>query len=310
MFRAVIAESFLGYDRYMILSRRKQNPLTIVRTAVPPRLSLFLFAMGVLVGVDAHAGMALVASEAISELRLPDAYAPRRDSATVLVLDPARGDTWGLRFSSTVPDRLDGLRSANLGERADGLDSDGEGGTAFEPNRLSANRVGMEWHQRWDASNAFRLAARYGDYQYDANAPRRTNAYGAALAWDGRYRGDAGPRLGGSLFVGEETPEDGAPKFLGRRYYGVTAAGQFSPFKDHTPFLALKLQRNSYDDPESQWLNQRNEAYARLAAGWDWQVLPNWRLRAQADYTANKFNTPLYDYDASRLFFSTRFDFR
>lgn len=175
---------------------------------------------------------------------------------------------------------------------------------------LRLSTLGVEWRGQLDETNLLNAAAQYGDYEYEAVNARTAAGYSATFGWSGLYAGESRPRVGGSVFVGEEAVDQAALKYFGRRYYGVTADGSFSPYKDHSPYVSLKLQRSDYDDDDPIYLTPRNEDYSRLAAGWSWQVQPNWRLRAEADYTLNKSNLSLYEFDSNRLFFSTRFDFR
>lgn len=175
---------------------------------------------------------------------------------------------------------------------------------------LRLSTLGVEWRRQLDEQNLLNAAAQYGDYEYEAANARTAAGYSATLGWSGLYTGESRPRVGGSVFLGEEAVDQAALKYFGRRYYGVTADGSFSPYKDHSPYVSFKLQRSDYDDDDPIYLTARSEDYSRLAAGWNWQVQPNWRLRAEADYTLNKSNLSLYEYDSNRLFFSTRFDFR
>lgn len=175
---------------------------------------------------------------------------------------------------------------------------------------LRLNTFGMEWRHRLDDNNLFNIAAQYGGYQYETANPHSAKGYAASLGWNGIYHVPVQPRIGGKLFVGSETADDTALKYFGRRYYGVSADGSVSLFKDHSPYISFKFQRSDYEDADPISFINRRENYSRLAAGWNWQVLPHWQVRAQADYSANRSNLSLYEYDAGRLFFSTRFDFR
>jgi hypothetical protein len=169
---------------------------------------------------------------------------------------------------------------------------------------------GVAWSRRLDSSNLVSLTAQHGDYAYLEQAARDTNNSLAAFAWSGELSGASHPRLSSSIFLGDESAKDETYRSLGRRYYGVTLDGRFTPYRNHTPYASLRLQRSDYLSEDPLSLLARREDYSRLAAGWDWQVRPNWGLRAEANYSLNNSNVESYGYDHTRVLFSTRFDFR
>ena len=81
-------------------------------------------------------------------------------------------------------------------------------------------------------------------------------------------------------------------------------------FESHSPFVSFRMLRSEYANGDVGDTLAPSPEYSRLSAGWDWQVLPNWRLRAQAEYTLSDTAPDLYGNDRRRIFFSTRFDFR
>lgn len=176
--------------------------------------------------------------------------------------------------------------------------------------RLTVTSLGVAWRHQIAARQQLKASAQYDDLAYDTEQPRTASGYSAALDWRGAYADAGRARIGGNVFLGEETVDQDARKYFGRRYFGVSADGSYALFKDHSPFVSLRLQRVDYDDDDPGYLARRSEEYSQFAAGWNWQVHPSWHIRAQAEYALNKSNLSLYEYDANRLFFSTRFDFR
>lgn len=172
--------------------------------------------------------------------------------------------------------------------------------------------LGVEWSRRLNSQNLVTLSAQYGDYAYayaDQPLGDTTNSV-AAFAWSSDLHGESHPRVSSSIYLGDETAKDDAYRSLGRRYYGVTLDGRFTPYPKHTPYASLRLQRSDYLMEDSLLLAPRREDFSRLAAGWDWQVRPNWGLRAEANYSLNNSNVESFGYDHARVFFTTRFDFR
>ncbi len=175
---------------------------------------------------------------------------------------------------------------------------------------LKYDAFGLGWSRRLDSSNLVSLTAQYGDYAYlDQTTWDTTNSV-AAFAWSSELSGASRLRVSSSIFLGDESAKDEAYRWLGRRYYGVTLDGRFTPYRNHTPYASLRLQRSDYLNEDPLSAMARREDYSRLAAGWDWQVQPNWGLRAEANYSLNNSNVDAYGYDHTRVLFSTRFDFR
>lgn len=175
---------------------------------------------------------------------------------------------------------------------------------------LSLNSVALEWQRALGMHHLLNAGAHLGSYEYDVRNPRSANALQASVGWTGIYGGDTRPQLGGTLYMGDEDVEETALGYFGRRYYGLTLDGAFTPYRGHSPFLSLRFQWSDYDEPDPAFRAARKEDYSRLGAGWDWQVSSQWRMRAQADYSINSSNLTPYEFDRSRLFFSTRYDFR
>ncbi|HEX9628013.1 MAG TPA: hypothetical protein VGA00_13825 [Acidiferrobacterales bacterium] len=170
--------------------------------------------------------------------------------------------------------------------------------------------LGLTWQRRLDANNLVSLSAEFGDFvSLDAGA-RDTASTAAALGWKGEFAGTTRPQLSGSIYLGDEVPKDEALRVFGRRYYGFVLDGRFTPIQNHTPYASLRFQRSDYEADDPGALNPRREDYSQLAAGWAWQVMPNWGLRAEAHYSLNDSNLDAYEYDRMQFFFTTRFDFR
>ena len=177
---------------------------------------------------------------------------------------------------------------------------------------LTYDALGVEWSRRLNSQNLLTLSAQYGDYAYayaDQPLGDTTNSV-AAFAWSSELSGGSHPQVSSSIYLGDETAKDDAYRSLGRRYYGVTLDGRFTPYPKHTPYASLRLQRSDYLTEDTLLSAPRREDFSRLAAGWDWQVRPHWGLRAEANYSLNNSSVESLGYDHARVLFTTRFDFR
>lgn len=98
-----------------------------------------------------------------------------------------------------------------------------------------------------------------------------------------------------------------------RRYLGAHLEGSYALWRDHRPFASLLWQRNQYETVDNSGLTGsllRHDSFSRLAAGWNWQVSPDWDMRAEANYRFSDDGVDAGDDDRPQLYFSTRYGFR
>lgn len=186
-----------------------------------------------------------------------------------------------------------------------------EGTLLGSPNsRLSG--FGIKWQHRVDAVNTVALSAGYSETPWSASTPS-VDALDtrAAVSWNGSWAGTfLQPGVSGSVFVGDKSARDETYQQLGRRYYGFSVGGELRVAQDHVPYFSYRLRRDFFRPEDPAYLIAPYEDQSQIAAGWRWQVLPNWSLQAEARYGLNGANLDPYSPDRSRFFFGTRFDFR
>lgn len=180
--------------------------------------------------------------------------------------------------------------------------------TLFNGANRNQGLLAVKWQHRVNEENIFTLSAGYGDDIYLEETAYDTVSTMASLSWTRKWADRM--HVTGSLFVGDEDARDEVFRHLERKYFGFTVGGRLTLFEKHSPFLSFEMLHSDYDEAAAADPLAPSTEYSRLTAGWDWQLRPNWRLRAGADYTLDDFSLNLYRYDKSRIFFSTRFDFR
>ncbi len=173
------------------------------------------------------------------------------------------------------------------------------------------NALGVEWEQELLPGHRLALTAERGGHMALGETGLDTSRTRASVRVSSELPALSGAQLSGTVFLGGETPKDEVYKHLGRRFYGFSLEGRFTAFRHHSPYTSWQVQRSDYEAADIvTTTGARWEDYSRLAAGWDWQIMPNWGLRAEAKYSLNTSNERAYEYDRSELFFSTRFNFR
>ncbi len=219
----------------------------------------------------------------------PDGFAPPGDNGSTNLLGSVGYDIGANRFSVPI------VHQTYLTD---------DGARRFDA-------YGLEWRRKFGVAHELALSARHGEYgALNGSARESSTGNVAQLAWSSAFAGGYKPRIMGSVFLGDETARDKGPKWFGRKYFGLSLDGSFTAFDKHTPYASLHLQRSDYDATEASVSPARREDYSRLATGWNWQVRPNWGLRAEANYVLNSSGQAAYDYERSQVLFSTRFDFK
>ncbi len=180
---------------------------------------------------------------------------------------------------------------------------------------LSTNRLssfGIKLRHRVDAANSVALAAGYSEAPWSMQTTANLDVLDAraALSWTSTGSGILRSGMTSSVFIGDESARDDTFQRLGRRYYGFSVGGEVQLGQDHTPYLSYRLRRNVYSPDDPNYLASPYDDRSQIAAGWKWQVQPNWSLQAEARYGLNGAALDPYSPDRSRIFFGTRFDFR
>jgi hypothetical protein len=177
---------------------------------------------------------------------------------------------------------------------------------------LLMNALSVQWQHSLNASHVMTLSAQHGDYTYsDTPLSAGTNT-SAALSWSRLFGGDS--RVTGQFFVGDEGNRDRSSSYFARRYYGLLVEGHYMLWPEHAPFASLSWQHSDYDVTDgglaSVALTTRHDSSSRVAAGWNWQVQPNWGVRAEANYRFSDGALDLNESDRTHFYFSTRYGFR
>lgn len=173
--------------------------------------------------------------------------------------------------------------------------------------------AGVEWSYARTAAHRIIVAVSRGLARYIDQPTRDSRFSTAALGWTtlaGRTQ------LGVNVRYGLDDPRvdfnetlSQSNAFMGRQSYvlGIDASYRWRP--RHMPRLSLLLQSSRHDDTDPDFAVRRRDHYALFVAGWDWRVRPDWMLRADLNYAANRSTIDLYDYDKLQLVLGVRHDF-
>jgi len=165
---------------------------------------------------------------------------------------------------------------------------------------------GIKWRHRFGDAGSLTLMARYGKGEHNLADDSSLDAANrlASVSWTS---GVTGSGVTGSLYVGDEQAGEVAYLDNARTIYGFAVGGHWMLGSEHTPYVSLRYQDS--DNAAISGLTDYDK-YTRISAGWNWQVNPGWRVRAEANFTYDQPRWNLFDTDRTRIQFSTRFDIK
>jgi hypothetical protein len=177
---------------------------------------------------------------------------------------------------------------------------------------LSSQALAIEWQHAINAGNMVALSASRGDSLYNDPELPASSGSAASVRWSTLVGGAS--RVTGRFYLGDEETRDRGSVSSARRYLGLELEGRYSLWRDHTPFASLAWQRSDYENLDVTAITgastPRRENSSRIATGWNWQVGPNWDVRAEARYRLRDDAADPSDTDRTQLYFSSRYGFR
>jgi hypothetical protein len=171
------------------------------------------------------------------------------------------------------------------------------------------NALGLKWRHQFAGLGSLTLATHYGQAASGvAGYGQRADTANTltSVSWTSDF-GPAGSSVMGSLFYGNEQPENSPLADPARRVYGLAVGGQWALSERHLPYVALRYQSG---DPASGLNPTQLADYTRISAGWNWRVNRGWNVRAEANFTYDQPTWDLFHVRQTNILFSTRFDLR
>ena len=174
------------------------------------------------------------------------------------------------------------------------------------------NALGIKWRHRFGDTNHLTVGAQYGRASfggYDSSDARTSASTLATVSWTSTWGQDRSA-VTGSVYFGDEKAQAGNATALTRQIYGLAVGGKWAISESHTPFVSYRYQTGyGAEAPLNGSLFEYDNA-TYLSAGWNWQVSSNWSLKAEADFAYQRPTLDLLNTNSTRLFFTTRYDFR
>lgn len=290
-----------------------------------------VFAMGILVSLPAYAFEGLTW---FGETTFTGAYPTESALEPVATAGSSIPESWKnspyTRTLETLDSKLpmdEALLSADLNSDLSSNQLRSELGMAFGAESISIpltvrrnlagdgteqaqNAWGVKWRHRFSDSNQLTVSARYGNNRMNNSDLSVSASKLAAVSWTSALADQGASSITGSVFFGNEAASDKNDLEASRKVYGLALGGKWSVSPKHTPFVAYRYQAG-YDEMGTTALTafEFGDA-ANISAGWNWQVAPNWSFQAEARFGYNSPTLDLFDVKSTRVFFTTRYDFR
>lgn len=113
-----------------------------------------------------------------------------------------------------------------------------------------------------------------------------------------------------AYYADEAALSSGAGRHNGRDFAGVAYSLLYRVNAQHTPFLRASVQDVTHDTQHPVFFNTiREDSTDSLTLGWIWQVNGQLVINADAAYTDNQSNIPLFDFSRFKYQAGFRFQF-
>lgn len=173
--------------------------------------------------------------------------------------------------------------------------------------------LNSSWQRSWGQGLYNSLSGSYSRIRYeDGNNPQNAlRDVNQLLLTAGLTKINGPVTHTGNIYRGDESPESAtAGKHNGREYFGAAYSLLYRLNAGHTPFLRASLQSVEHDSTHPVFFNTVREDDTRsFTAGWFWQAQRRLMVTAEATYTDNTSNIPLFDYSRFKYQAGIRYQF-
>lgn len=141
------------------------------------------------------------------------------------------------------------------------------------------------------------------------NKPRNADLWGLGAGYRRAFIGTWQPLMTLQAGIGEERNQENRPD-LGRKFYGGRAAIALTPAPNWSLQAGASYQRSRYDGPDPLLSVARRDNYYGLDAVVSYALNRNWSVRGEYQFTDNKSNIALYQFDRNLVMVKLRYEFK
>lgn len=173
-----------------------------------------------------------------------------------------------------------------------------------------SNGVALEWRRQIGDFSTVSLAPQYASLRYpDANSARDADYWAVAGGYRRWWLTDWQPVANLGLYAGDEHNTQGN-SFLGRSLWGATLDLSASPSPFWLVSAGFGYQRSHYDGAYPIIDTTRKDNYYTASVAATYLFSRNWSARLEYQYSNNRSNLQLFEYDRNVVAFKLRYDYR
>ncbi|HVO87305.1 MAG TPA: outer membrane beta-barrel protein [Casimicrobiaceae bacterium] len=181
--------------------------------------------------------------------------------------------------------------------------------TLDEASFRRSDGIGFEWRRQVAEQTTLAIAPQFARLSYHGdNAARDANFSAIAVALRRAWLTAWQPVATLSVYGADEHNRESSP-WLGRKLYGVGGDVSVAPASAWTITAAVGYQRSNYDGPYPILDTTRHDDMFSASVGATYLFGRAWSARLEYQYTRNRSNLDLFDYDRDLVAIKLRHDF-
>lgn len=168
----------------------------------------------------------------------------------------------------------------------------------------------LAWQYAIDNQSRVELGIASSNYEYDDFNTRDSEGITFSTGWRQTFSSFGRGRARFSLYAGNERAKDDRFEYFGRDFIGLQWRVEFEVASRHLPYAHLRWQASDYLGLDPIYATERVDRYWRLGLGWRYRLQTQWHLGAEIEYTNNDSSITLYEFARTRVFITSRYEWR
>lgn len=136
-----------------------------------------------------------------------------------------------------------------------------------------------------------------------------TDLYLVGGTWTHAYFAKGDPRMTLTVWTADDQERDDRYRTVGRTFYGVKAAGEYSPWENWKAFASVAVQTSRYGGESPFFSVKRKDGRHDLNVGLAFKPEKAWTVAGQYFYFRNDSNVAINDFSRQQILFTARRDF-
>ncbi len=168
----------------------------------------------------------------------------------------------------------------------------------------------LAWQYAVGSQGRIELGVAVSNYEYDDFTTRDSEGVTFSAGWRQTFSTSGRARSRLSLYAGNERAKDPRFEYFGRDYAGLQWRVEFDVASRHQPYAHLRWQASDYLGLDPIYASVREDRYWRFGLGWRYRLQPRLQVGAELEYTSNESSITLYEFDRTRVFVTSRYEWR